>query len=93
MASAVRIGDLTSHGGVVVGPGVPSVLIGGQPAAVMGDTHACPMVVPPGHPPSSPFVLGSSSVLIGGKPALRTTDVCGCGAMAVVGCPTVIIGG
>lgn len=92
MASAVRIGDITSHGGVVVGPGAPTVLIGGQPAAVMGDTHACPIVVP-GHLPSSPFLSGSATVLIGGKPALRTTDVSGCGAMAVVGCPTVIIGG
>lgn len=91
MAAAVRVGDVTNHGGVVIGPGVPTVLIGGVPAAVMGDTHVCP--TPPPHVPSSPFVMGSSTVLIGGKPALRTTDPCGCGAMAVVGCPTVIIGG
>lgn len=92
MAAAVRVGDLTNHGGVVLGPGVPTVSIGGMPAAVMGDTHVC-AIVTPGHVPSSPFVAGSATVLIGGKPALRTTDLCGCGAMAAVGCPTVIIGG
>jgi uncharacterized Zn-binding protein involved in type VI secretion len=26
---AARIGDLTAHGGVVVGPGAPTVIIGG----------------------------------------------------------------
>ena len=36
-APAARAGDLTSHGGVIVGPGVPTVFIAGQPAAVMGD--------------------------------------------------------
>jgi uncharacterized Zn-binding protein involved in type VI secretion len=92
MAAAARVGDVTNHGGVIVGPGVPTVLIGGMPAAVMGDMHACP-IPPPSHIPSSPFVIGSSTVLIGGKPALRTTDTCGCGAMPAVGCPTVIIGG
>ncbi|AXH95496.1 hypothetical protein DV701_04545 [Ornithinimicrobium avium] len=33
MPSAARVGDPTSHGGVVVGPGVPTVLVGGLPAA------------------------------------------------------------
>ena len=91
--TAVRIGDVTNHGGTVVGPGVPTVLIGGMPAAVMGDNHAC--IIPPntGHLPSSVFPIGSTTVMIGGKPALRTTDACLCGALAAVGCPTVIIGG
>lgn len=88
MAAAVRIGDPTIDGGVVVGPGVPTVLIGGIPAAVMGDTHASQIPAP-----IHTFVIGSSNVLIGGKPALRITDACGCGAVPIVGCPTVIIGG
>ncbi len=92
MAAAVRVGDTTTHGGVITGPGVTTVLIGSMPAAVAGDLHTCPLP-PPTHVPSSPFPMGSATVLIGGKPALRTTDVCGCGAMAVVGFPTVIIGG
>ena len=92
MPFAARVGDLTNHGGVVTGPGVPTVLIGGMPAAVMGDLHVC--VLPPiaHQPTSSPFVLGSFTVLIGGKPALRAGDVFGCGASVAVGCPTVQIG-
>ena len=34
-----------------------------------------------------------ATVLIGGLPAVRITDSCLCGAMAVVGEPTVLIGG
>ena len=41
MPAAATIGDLSTHGGTVVGPGVASVLIGGKPAAVQGDQHAC----------------------------------------------------
>jgi uncharacterized Zn-binding protein involved in type VI secretion len=92
MPSAARVGDTTNHGGTVVGPGTATVMIGGMPAAVMGDMHVC--ALPPNtHPPtSSPFVLGSATVLIGGKPALRAGDVCGCGASVAVGEPTVQIG-
>ncbi len=92
MPAAARVGDLTNHGGSVIGPGVPTVLIGGMPAAVMGDMHVC-VIPPPAHlPTSSPFVLGSATVLIGGKPALRAGDVCGCGASVAVGAPTIMIG-
>ena len=91
MPAAARVADVTTHGGTIVGPGEPTVLIGGMPAAVMGDMHVCP-IPPPPHIPSSPFPLGSSTVLIGGKPALRTTDTCICGAGAAVGEPTVLIG-
>ncbi len=43
---AARIGDMTAHGGVITGPGCPTVLIGKMPAATMGDMHVCPMVTP-----------------------------------------------
>jgi uncharacterized Zn-binding protein involved in type VI secretion len=86
------MGDTSNHGGTIVGPGVATVLIGGMPAAVAGDLHACSLP-PSGHQPTvSPFPMGSSTVLIGGMPALRTTDSCVCGAMAALGEPTVIIG-
>ena len=91
MSAAARFGDISSHGGTLTGPGVPTVLIGGLPASVAGDLHAC--AIPPPHPPVTPFPMGSTSVLIGGRPALRVSDVCGCGAMAAVGAPTVLIGG
>lgn len=92
MPASARVTDLTNHGGVVTGPGVATVLIGGMPAAVLGDLHVCALP-PPGHVPTvSPFTSGSATVLIGGRPALRVIDVCGCGAMVAVGAPTVLIG-
>ena len=91
MPPAARVTDVTTHGGTIVGPGVPTVLIAGMPAAVATDNHVCPIVTP-GHLPASIFPLGSTTVFIGGLPALRTTDTCLCGAAAAVGAPTVLIG-
>ncbi|MFA5354099.1 MAG: PAAR domain-containing protein [Thermodesulfovibrionales bacterium] len=93
MPPAARVGDLTNHGGTITGPGAPTVLIGGMPAAVATDIHVCSLP-PTGHQPTaSPFPMGSATVLIGGKPALRVGDACICGASAAVGAPTVTIGG
>jgi len=92
MPAAARVGDITNHGGTIVGPGVSTVLIGGQPAAVAGDMHVCPLPPNSHQPTVSVFPAGSATVLIGGKPALRTTDACICGAMAAFGDPTVMIG-
>jgi len=92
MPAAARITDISTHGGTIIGPGVPTVLIGGMPAAVATDNHVCALP-PVGHQPTvSPFPIGSVTVLIGGKQALRTGDVCICGASAAIGLPTVIIG-
>ncbi|CAA0119973.1 Uncharacterised protein [BD1-7 clade bacterium] len=92
MPAAARTTDTTDHGGTIIGPGEPTVLIGGMPATVLGDNHVC-VIPPPSHVPTvSPFVAGSSSVLIGGKPAVRAGDTCICGASAAVGEPTVQIG-
>lgn len=91
MPAAARVGDTTVHGGTVVGPGVATVLIAGQPAAVLGDMHACVITPPNVHPPSTPFVAGSATVMIQSRPALRAGDSCGCGASVAVGSPTVVI--
>jgi uncharacterized Zn-binding protein involved in type VI secretion len=91
MPNAARVGDPTGHPGTITGPGTPTVLIGGMPAAVVGDLHACSFPPPPPHPPT-PFPMGSTTVLIGGKPALRVGDMSGCGAPIIVGAPTVMIG-
>ena len=90
MPGAARVSDSTTHGWVVVGPGVATVLVGSLPAAVAGDMHAC--VITPGHPPSTPFPVGSTTVFISGRPAIRANDVCGCGAGVLLGLPTVNIG-
>jgi uncharacterized Zn-binding protein involved in type VI secretion len=91
MPPAVRVGDTSNHGGTVTGPGVATVMIGGKPAAVAGDLHVCSLPPNAHQPTASAFPAGSATVLIGGRPALRTTDACPCGAMAVVGEPTVLI--
>jgi len=74
-------------------PGVPSVLIGGLPAATVGTPHQCAAPPPLVHPPSVIVPPGSTTVLIGGQPAARVGDLAGCGAPIVSGCPTVLIGG
>ncbi len=96
MPSAARIADmhtcpfvtvLVPHvGGPITGPGVPTVLIGGLPAAVVGDLAVCV------GPPDS-IVKGSATVLIGGKPAARQGDLTAHGGVIVAGLPTVQIGG
>ena len=73
-------------GGPIVGPGVPTVLIGGLPAAVVGDTATCT------GPPDS-LTVGSGTVQIGGKPAARLGDSTAHGGQIVLGEFTVIIGG
>jgi len=95
---AARMGDPTSHGGSIV-VGFPTVLIGGMPAARLGDMHACPMATP-GTPPvphvGGPITQGSATVLIGGMPAARMGDMATCTGppdTIVMGCPTVLIGG
>jgi uncharacterized Zn-binding protein involved in type VI secretion len=92
MPAAAKVGDTTNHGGTVIGPGCATVLIGGMPAALMGDNHVCPIPPNTGHITTSPFTIGSTTVMINNKPALRAGDVCACGASVAVGEPTVMIG-
>ena len=73
-------------GGPIVGPGAPNVLIGGLPAAKVGDMCTC--VGPP-----DTIVKGSVTVLIGGVPAARMGDTTAHGGTIVLGFPTVMIGG
>ncbi len=72
-------------GGPIVGPCVPTVLIGSLPAAVVGDQCAC--VGPP-----DVIVTGSAKVLISNKPAARLGDTTAHGGTIVAGCPQVLLG-
>src|SRR3954468_12055336 len=72
-------------GGPIVGPGCPTVLIGGMPAATMGDMCTC--VGPP-----DTSIRGSIGVMIRGKPAARIGDQCARGGVITLGFPTVLIG-
>jgi uncharacterized Zn-binding protein involved in type VI secretion len=64
---AARVGDVTVSGDAITGPGVPTVLIQGQPAAVAGDSVS-------GNACTGAIVMGSPTVLIGNRPAARTND-------------------
>ncbi len=92
---AARLGDPTAHGGSIV-VGCPTVLIGGAPAARVGDLHVCPMVTPPAPPHvGGPIALGSVTVLIGGMLAARMGDMATCAGppdTILMGCMTVLIG-
>ena len=74
------------HVGGPISQGIPTVLIGGLPAATLGSMCLCV------GPPDS-IVKGSSTVMIGGMPAARMGDTTAHGGSIVSGLPTVIIGG
>jgi uncharacterized Zn-binding protein involved in type VI secretion len=73
-------------GGPIAGPGAPTVLIGGLPAAKVGDMAVCV------GPPDS-LIKGSATVMIMGMPAVRMGDSTAHGGTVVLGLPTVMIGG
>jgi uncharacterized Zn-binding protein involved in type VI secretion len=72
-------------GGPILPPGAIRVLIGGLPAARVGDMCTC--VGPP-----DVIALGCFTVLIGGMPAARIADMTAHGGAIVMGYPTVLIG-
>ena len=72
-------------GGSILPPCVPTVLIGGLPAAVVGTMCVC--VGPP-----DTIIKGSTGVFIGGRPAARLGDTTAHGGTIIIGCPTVLIG-
>lgn len=77
-------GPVPHIGGPVIA-GSPTVLIGGKPAARLGDQMAC-------CGPPDTIIMGSATVLINGKPAARMGDTAAHGGKIVVGIPTVLIG-
>jgi uncharacterized Zn-binding protein involved in type VI secretion len=93
MPAAARVGDPTAHPGIITGPGVPTVLIAGLPAATVGSLHTCAFPPPLVHPPTPILPPGCPTVLIGGLPAARMGDLAGCGASIILGAATVLIGG
>ncbi|WP_395857825.1 PAAR domain-containing protein [Cystobacter fuscus] len=80
----VEPGPVPHVGGPVVA-GDSTVIIGGMPAARVGDKLVCV------GPPDS-VSEGEPTVIIGGKPAARLGDPTAHGGVIVSGCPTVIIG-
>ena len=73
-------------GGPVIGPGAPTVLIGGLPAARVGDMLSC--VGPP-----DTIVMGAPTVLIEGMPAAFLGSMTAHGGTVITGVPNVMVGG
>jgi len=85
MPPAARITDrhvCGLHPPNVVVAGEPSVIVGYQPQARVGDAEACGASISAGEP----------TVVIGGKDAARKGDPTSHGGVIASGCPTVIIG-
>ena len=91
---AARIGDMhvcpmvtgvVPHVGGPIAVGYPMVLIGGMPAARVGDMAVC--VGPP-----DVIAMGSMTVMIGGMPAARMGDMTAHGGAIVIGYPLMLIG-
>lgn len=67
----------------IIPPGAPTVLIGGLPAARLGDSCGVDAIV-----------KGSATVIIGGMPAARIADLTAAGGAVIPpGALTVLIGG
>jgi uncharacterized Zn-binding protein involved in type VI secretion len=94
MPPAARVGDmhvcpmvtvLVPHvGGPVLPPGAVTTLIGGQPAARVGDIVTC--VGPP-----DVIVLGSFTTMFQGQPAAYMGSLTAHGGVVVMGYPMVMI--
>lgn len=95
MPPAARISDMHTcpmvnpgpvpHVGGPVASGEPTVIIGHNPAARVGDKVVCVPAV-------DTISQGEPSVIIGHKDAARLGDPTAHGGRVSVGCPTVIIG-
>ena len=72
-------------GGPILPPGAMTVLIGGMPAARVGDMCVC--VGPP-----DVIVLGSFKTFFSGMPAARMGDLTAHGGTIVLGHPMTLIG-
>ena len=73
------------HVGGPVVQGNPTVLVGGMPAATVGDMCVC-------CGPPDTIAQGAPTVMIGGKPAATMGSSTAHGGTIVAGCPTVMIG-
>lgn len=91
MSNAARVGDLqgcplVGHvGGAIVGPGQPSVVIEGLPAATVGSVAGCIGAI-------TTLTTGSTTVSIGSKQAARKGDATDHGGEITTGAATVVIG-
>lgn len=83
MAGVARLGDVTSHGGILKAPVRKDVLTNGRPTAHIGTVVFCPAGTP-----SHGFtvvVTGNTTVLVGGIPIATVGSRTSCGARVATG--------
>ena len=81
MPAAAIVGKSVA-GGVITGPGAPTVLVNGSPVSTLGDT-----VTPHGDPPhsSATIIKSSTTVFANGRGIVRAGDKASCGHSVVSG--------
>lgn len=84
MKRVIRIGDPSSHGGVVISA-QPKTVLFGKPVAVVGDKVSCPIK---GHG-VCPIVEGDPTWLVGGKAVALEGHKTACGAALISTMPQV----
>ncbi|MEM0937134.1 MAG: PAAR domain-containing protein [Pseudomonadota bacterium] len=98
--SDVHVGPACTVAGPmpIIPPCAVTVLVGGLPAARLGDMCVGVMLSPTPPPvpipaPAHPIAKGSLTVLIQNQPAARMGDLCSMGGTIIKGHPTVLTGG
>lgn len=83
MPAVARIGDVTSHGGILKAPVATSVLTNGRPTAHIGTFIFCPKGTP-SHGPTV-VVTGIPGVLVEDIPIATVGSVTSCRAVVATG--------
>ncbi len=85
MPFQARLGDISSHGGIII-TAAARTLVDGRPVARLLDLHICPI---PLHG-ITPIITGAVRTLTEGLPNARVGDITACGAVILTGSPTTI---
>jgi len=82
-ADIITVGDITSHGGVVIS-GSPSSKIRGRAIARLGDLVNCPQCYADGRPHGiNPIVQVAGRSKVDGIPVARAGDMGECGCVLI----------
>lgn len=90
MPAIARVGIDNAGGGLILGPGAPTVRVNGAAAATLGD-----LIAPHGAGPHAvAVIIGASLTVIGNsKRIARAGDLCSCGHTIAGGSPNTNAGG
>lgn len=84
MATVIRVGDMSSHGGTII-TGSPTATVNGLPVCRIGDLHSCPQFYPGMVPHAVTPVIAAAGVIarptVDGVPIAVSGDITGCGAV------------